>query len=48
MKVLLAHFYISKKQENFMKSIQESLEEGESLVICDFAENCAFVIYGIH
>lgn len=42
--ILLPHSYISKMQGNFMKSIKESLTQGEFLVILDFAENYAFVI----
>ena len=38
------HSFISEKQVNFMKSLKESLEKGEFLVICDFTENYAFVI----
>lgn len=43
-KVLLPHAFISKNQGNFMKSLKKSLQEGEFLVICNFAENYAFVI----
>ncbi|KYN07562.1 hypothetical protein ALC62_01467 [Cyphomyrmex costatus] len=44
LKVLLPHSYIAKEQASFMKSLKQSLKEDEFLVICDFAENYAFVV----
>ncbi|XP_057336012.1 uncharacterized protein LOC130674639 [Microplitis mediator] len=41
---LLPHDFIAKQQSSFLKSKKESLKDNESLVICDFAENYAFVI----
>lgn len=42
--ILLPHAFISKKQVDFMKNVKMSLKEGDFLVICDFAENYAFVV----
>ncbi|KMQ88333.1 hypothetical protein RF55_12203 [Lasius niger] len=44
LRFFLLHAFISKKQEDFMKNVKMSLKEGEFLVICDFAENYAFVV----
>lgn len=41
---LLTHDFIAKQQSAFLKQIKESLNEDEVVVICDFAENYAFVI----
>ncbi len=41
---LRRHDYIAKKQSQFCKERKESLEDGEFLVICDFAENYTFVL----
>ncbi|CAG9765987.1 unnamed protein product [Ceutorhynchus assimilis] len=38
------HHYISKKQSNFLRARKENLAEHECIVMCDFAENYAFVI----
>lgn len=43
-KILLPHSFIAKQQGNFMKVTKESLQDGEFLVLCDFAENYAFVV----
>lgn len=43
-KNLSSHAFIAKEQASFTRSLKESLEETEFLVICDFAENYAFVI----
>lgn len=41
---LLTHDFIARQQASFIKSLKESLQDGQFLVICDFAENYAFVI----
>lgn len=41
---LRPHSFIAKSQGNYIKYLKETLSEGEFLVICDFAENYAFVI----
>lgn len=41
---LLRHDFIAKEQSTFLKLTKESLKDGEIVVICDFAENYAFVI----
>lgn len=41
---LLPHTFVAKEQGNYCKELRESLEDGEFLVICDFAENYAFVV----
>lgn len=43
-KVLLPHAYIAKQQANFLKSLKQNLKDNEFLIVCDFAENYAFVI----
>lgn len=40
----LKHFFIAKQQASFYKNIKENLQNDEALIICDFAENYAFVI----
>ncbi|XP_044579666.1 uncharacterized protein LOC123261861 [Cotesia glomerata] len=40
---LLPHNYIAKEQASYLRSLKESLKENEFIVICDFAENYAFV-----
>ncbi|KYM95059.1 hypothetical protein ALC62_14305, partial [Cyphomyrmex costatus] len=46
------HSYIAKQQSNFLIQKENELQPGECIVICDFAENYAFVlqdaIQGIH
>ncbi|XP_066585899.1 uncharacterized protein [Prorops nasuta] len=41
---LLPHNYIAKEQAKYLRTLKESLEENEYIVICDFAENYVFVI----
>lgn len=41
---LLPHHYIAKEQASYLRSLKESLEKNQYIVICDFAENYAFVI----
>ncbi|XP_066590497.1 uncharacterized protein [Prorops nasuta] len=41
---LLLHNYIAKKQSSYLKTLKDSLDINEFIVICDFAENYAFVI----
>lgn len=49
---LLTHSYIAKEQSNFLNTKKKELQRGECVVICDFAENYAFVlqdaIQGVH
>lgn len=44
MKQLTPHAFIAKQQSSFMKETRESLQDNEFLVVCDFAENYAFVV----
>lgn len=44
MKTLLPHSYIATEQAKFAKSLKASLKTDEFLIICDFAENYAFVV----
>ena len=41
---LKTHDFVAKKQSLFVNNVKSNLQEGEFLVCCDFAENCAFVI----
>lgn len=41
---LLRHSYLVKKQNEFLKKKKEDLNANECIVICDFAENYAFVV----
>lgn len=46
--ILLPQSFISKEQSSFLKKLKESLEEDEFFkIICDFAENYAFVIQNV-
>lgn len=44
MKRLLPHNFVAKKQSEYFKNRQTSLEEDEIIIICDFAENYSFVV----
>lgn len=44
MESLLSHAFIAKKQSTYVHNLKESLKQGEFLVVCDFAENYAFVV----
>ncbi|XP_015127114.1 uncharacterized protein LOC107048461 [Diachasma alloeum] len=44
MERLLPHAFIAKEQSSYLKEKRESLQNDEFLVICDFAENYAFVV----
>lgn len=41
---LLPHSFVAKKQSAFLRHRKDSLQENEFVVICDFAENYAFVV----
>ena len=43
-KSLLTHHYICKMQSLYLKDLKSSLQDGEIIVICDFAQNYAFVV----
>lgn len=43
-KKLLRHAFIAKQQAQYLKTLKHNLSEGEFIVICDFAENYAFVV----
>lgn len=49
---LLRHSFIVKKQNEFLNAKKENLKVNEGIVICDFAENYAFIVQnsvqGIH
>lgn len=40
---LLCHDFIAKQQSSYLRSLKNQLDEGEFVVICDFAQNYAFV-----
>ena len=40
---LKSHSFIAKEQSHFLKNLKENLQESEFLVLCDFAENYAFI-----
>lgn len=44
LKDLLPHAFIAKEQAAFLRNAKDSLQEGEFIVICDYAENYAFVV----
>lgn len=44
LKVLLPHSFIAKEQAKFLKTLKETLKPNEFVIICDFAENYAFVV----
>ncbi|KAJ1375148.1 hypothetical protein SESBI_51341 [Sesbania bispinosa] len=44
LKDLLPHHFIAKEQSKFVAKKKQELEEGEALVLCDFAENYTCVI----
>lgn len=44
LKLLLPHSFIAKEQAEFFRNMREILQDGEYLVVCDFAENYAFVV----
>nr|CCQ71355.1 hypothetical protein CcPL6.027 [Cotesia congregata] len=44
LKVLLPHSFIAKQQAKFLKTLKETLKPNEFVIICDFAENYAFVV----
>lgn len=43
-KTLLPHSFIAKEQASFLKTLKETLKPNEFVIICDFAENYAFVV----
>jgi hypothetical protein len=43
-KALKKHDFIAKQQAAHLKRTKENLQEGEVVVICDFAENFAFLV----
>lgn len=40
---LKSHSFIDDEQSSFLKYLKKNLKEGEFLLLCDFAENYAFV-----
>jgi hypothetical protein len=42
--LLLCHSFISTQQATFLKELKCNLQSGEFVVLCDFAENCSFVL----
>lgn len=44
LQILLPHAFLTRKQANFVKNLRESLKKDEFLIICDFAENYAFLV----
>ncbi|XP_044594868.1 uncharacterized protein LOC123272234 [Cotesia glomerata] len=44
LKTLLPYSFIAKEQAKFLKTLRETLEPNEFIIICDFAENYAFVV----
>lgn len=43
-KLLLKHSFIANEQSSYQRYVKENLANDECMVICDFAENYAFVI----
>lgn len=43
-RVLIPHDFIAKKQSAHLKMCKEQLQQGEYVVVSDFAENYTFVI----
>ena len=41
---LKPHSFTAKKQSYIFKNLKDTLTEGEFLILCDFAENYAFVV----
>lgn len=41
---LIPHDFIAKKQSAYLKLCKEQLQQGEYVVVSDFAENYTFVI----
>ena len=41
---LKKHDYIAKEQSSFLKNKKKSLQPGELIIICEFAENYSFVL----
>lgn len=41
---LIPHDFISKKQAEYLNKRKDTLEQGEYIVISDFAENFSFVV----
>ncbi|KAK3911410.1 Lon protease [Frankliniella fusca] len=41
---LVTHHFVTKKQSAYYQHLKESIQEGEALVICDFAENYTCVM----
>ena len=44
LKVYQRHAFLAKSQSAFYRDKKENLEDGEVLVVCDFAENYSFVV----
>ncbi|XP_074096802.1 uncharacterized protein LOC141525991 [Cotesia typhae] len=44
LEILLPHSFIAKEQAQFLKTLKETLKPNKYVIICDFAENCAFVV----
>ncbi|XP_074096104.1 uncharacterized protein LOC141525487 [Cotesia typhae] len=44
LEILLPHSFIAKEQAQFLKTLKETLKPNEYVIICDFAENYAFVV----
>lgn len=42
--ILLPNTFIAKEQASYMKFVKMSLKDKEFLVVCDFAENYAFIV----
>lgn len=43
-RIFLKHSFIARKQNSHFQNVKKNLKSDESLIICDFAENYAFVI----
>lgn len=41
---LTSHHFIAKHQSGYLKNLKEEIEEGEVIILMDFAENYSFVI----
>lgn len=43
-KTLLPHSFVAKQQASYLKELKETLQHGEFITVCDYAENYAFVV----
>ena len=44
---LTSHHFISKYQGSFLKSLKETINENECIILLDFAENYSFIVLDV-